>query len=157
MNENHDPSNGQFSDGGGSGGGRASAGSRVKGAINSAREKLKNAHDKMDKIREKVHATKAYQELAVKDRFTKLVPPGSRRDEVVKQGAMFAKAGLEKMAVVAAGGGAIGVAAVTAHSYHGWGKHMVKQYGPRLAATKLGQRLGGLRDKVTKSLKITFH
>lgn len=151
MNENHDPSNGQFSDGSSSGGGRASASDRVKGAF-------KSAHAKLDKLSAKVHSTKAYHALAVKDRFTKLVPPGSKRDVIVKQGAMFAKAGLEKMAVIGAGGGPVAVAGVTAYAYASWGKQMAKQYGPQLkakfGATSLGQRLSGLRDRVNNSMRM---
>lgn len=154
MNENHDPANGQFSDGGGGGASPRDLASRAKGALKNVQAKLKSAHAKMDKIRDKIHGTRAYQELAVKDRFTKLVPPGSKRDEFVKQSAMFAKAGLEKMAVIGAGGGPIAVGAVTAAAYASWGKHMAKQYGPRLAATSIGKRLSSMRDKVTKSLKM---
>lgn len=156
MNENHDPSNGQFSDGSGSsGGGRASVGSRVKGALKGAKNKLQSAHAKLDKIKEKIHSTRLYHELAVKDRFTKFAPPGSNKEAFVKHGAMWAQAGLEKMAVVAAGGGVVGVAAVTTVAYAKYGKFVAQKYGPTLSAkfnaTSVGKRLSGLRDRVSNA------
>lgn len=79
------------------------------------------------------HQSKVMQALH-KDRFTGLVPPGSKRDTAVKQAAAWAHAGLVKGAVIAAGGGPIGVAGAMTASYTKWGGDLVRKYGPAIAA-----------------------
>lgn len=131
MNENHDPKTGEFSSGGGG----------LKAIADKGVAKFQAAHQKLDALRDKIHNSRAYQELAVKDRFTKLVPPGSKRDKAVKQAAMWAEAGLQKAAVVAAGGGAAGAAGVTVAAYTKYGGTMAREYGPKIRASKFGQKL----------------
>lgn len=79
------------------------------------------------------HQSKVYEALH-KDRFTGLVPPGSKRDFVVKQAAEWSKAGLEKMAIMAAGGGAVGVAGMAVANYTKWGGALTRKFGPKIAA-----------------------
>lgn len=112
MNENHDAQNGQFTEGGSGG-----KGGGVKG-------RLKDAHARLDALRNRVHSSKTYHALAVKDRFTKMVPPGSKRDRLVKHAATFAEAGLLKGGAVAVGGPAAGAAAAT----YSWGKYASQGY-----------------------------
>lgn len=137
MNENHDD-HGRFAAGEGSGAARA-----AKAAIGKA-------HATLAAVGAKITGSRVYQELAVKDRFVRAVPPGSKRDAVVKQAAMWTKAGLEKAAVVAAGGGIVGVAGVTVAAYTEWGGHMTRAYGPAVRDSRAGQRVAaaarGMRD-----------
>lgn len=67
-----------------------------------------------------------------KDRFVNAVPPGSKRDFLVKQAARWSASGLEKAAVVAAGGGAVGVAGIMAANYTKWGGDLARQFGPKI-------------------------
>lgn len=69
-----------------------------------------------------------------KDRFTDAIPPGSTRDFFVKQAAQWAAAGMAHGAVLAAGGGALGVAGQMIASYTKWGGDLARKFGPKLKA-----------------------
>lgn len=85
------------------------------------------------------HQSKVMQALN-KDRFTRAVPPGSMRDTMVKQAASWAEAGLTKGAVLAMGGGAVGVAGAMTAAYTKWGGDAVRKYGPKIKAIIAAQR-----------------
>lgn len=85
------------------------------------------------------HQSKVMQALN-KDRFTRAVPPGSKRDTFVKQAASWAGTGLTKGAVLAMGGGAVGVAGALTASYTKWGGDAVRKYGPKIKAMIAAQR-----------------
>lgn len=69
-----------------------------------------------------------------KDRFVHLVPPGSKRDFMVKQAASWAGSALAKGAVFAAGGGPLGVAGVELATDTKWGGDLARKFGPKIMA-----------------------
>lgn len=137
MNENHDD-HGRFAAGSGS------------AAARMAKSAIKAAHDKLGAVKDRIVASKAYHEVAVKDRFVRAVPPGSTRDSIVKQAAMWSKAGLEKAVVIGLGGGVVGAAGVAVSANVEYAGHMVRAYGPAVRASAVGQRVAaaaqGVRD-----------
>lgn len=92
-------------------------------------------------VKNVVHQTGVHQALT-KERFTKLVPPGSKRDFAVKQAATWAHAGLVKGAVLAAGGGPVGVAGAMAASYTKWGGDLARKFGPKIVQKIKDRRAG---------------
>lgn len=85
------------------------------------------------------HASQAAHQSGVaqamnKDRFVHLVPPGSKRDFMVKQAASWAGSALAKGAVFAAGGGPLGVAGVELATDTKWGGDLARKFGPRIMA-----------------------
>lgn len=69
-----------------------------------------------------------------KDRFVHLVPPGSKRDFAVKQAASWAGSALAKGAILAAGGGPVGVIAAEVAADTKWGGDLARKFGPGIKA-----------------------
>lgn len=103
----------------------------ARAAAAAAREAAAKGVQSMQAGVAAAHQTGVYQALN-KDRFTGMVPPGSKRDFAVKQAALWSKAGLEKAAIMAAGGGVAGVAGMAVANYTKWGGDMARQFGPRV-------------------------
>lgn len=66
-----------------------------------------------------------------KDRFTRLVPPGSKTDRAVKEAAAWSKMGLEKSAAMALGG-PVAAGGVMLAQYTKWGGNLAREVGPRV-------------------------
>lgn len=103
-------------------------------AARQASALARSAHATGKAVVNAAHQSGVGQALMHKDRFTNLVPPGSKRDFAVKQAAVWAHAGLVKGAVLAAGGGPVGVAGAMAASYAKWGGDLARKFGPKIAA-----------------------
>lgn len=105
----------------------------ARAASIAARQGAGKAVSAVQGIHAAAHQSKLMQALH-KDRFVRAVPPGSKRDFAVKQAAEWTKAGLEKAAIMAAGGGAVGVAGMAVANYTKWGGDLARKYGPKIAA-----------------------
>lgn len=105
----------------------------ARAASAAARQAAAKGVQEVRHVSDIAHQSRIYQVLN-KDRFVHAVPPGSKRDFAVKQAAGWAKAGLEKAAILAAGGGPVGVAGMMAANYTKWGGDMARQFGPRVVA-----------------------
>lgn len=110
-------------------------------AARQAAALARSAHAKGSAVVQAAHQSRVGQALQ-KDRFTGLVPPGSKRDFAIKQAATWAHAGLAHSAIIAAGGGPVGVLGQTVASYTHWGGGLARKFGP-----KIKEKIQAMRER----------
>lgn len=135
MNENHDDQ-GRFSSGAGS---SMTPKPSLLGRIKDF------AHGNSSRPQDHANAVPSQSRLSTiktaltKDRFTNLVPPGSKTDRVVKEAAAWSKMGLEKSAALAIGG-PVAAGGVMLAQYTKWGGSAAREFGPKLLGSIRGRK-----------------